>query len=618
MDALISFLNDPIFYSLSITLLHFLWQGFIVAFGLHLILKAVSNKHSHSRYLATLCAMALNVILPVITFFIVYEPEVPVAAVAGAVTSFSETSYLITQQFSVWQFEWREFVPFLSLGWMIGVTYLSAHLLYEMFRVYQLPRNGVVQPSDQLQAMFDHLSQQLEVNKVTKLLISMKAEVPMVVGWIRPVVLLPVSMSCGLTTAQLEMLLAHELAHVKRYDYLVNFVQTLVEVILFFHPCVKWVSKQVRAEREYCCDDVAVKHCGNAIAYATALTDAEMLRPHNIPQLAMAASGGNLKKRIFRVVGQHSCSPRYAGQWLVGVFSFALVGSVFTASHVVGMTQTYDTAAASGKLEDSFVVMVEPKPTIEEQAVIEPVELKPEMATPVAKEAESKVAIETTKIAPAQEISEEEVAEKQQPIAELVAEKQPEPKAELVAKKQPVTTLPTKAPATEDQKQSQKQPEPEAKAVVEELVAAKEVEVEKQDIAEKAQPAKEITKIETVETQEAETVKVEEEPKPVRVSPQLVRNVLPNYPSKAINKALESDIYVSFVVNKKGRVRDVSFENVVHPSFKRSIKSALKQWRFEAGTLDGKAVDMRMNKIFSFTEPPERSRATTGSRIVKS
>src|SRR5207253_10299038 len=125
--------------------------------------------------------------------------------------------------------------------------------------------------------------------------------VPAVVGWLRPVILLPASALTGLTPQQLDVLLAHELAHVRRYDYLVNLVLSVIEMLLFYHPAVWWVSRRVREEREHCCDDMAVPACGDAHFYATALLGMERLRSP-LPTLSMAAAGGSLVARVRRLM----------------------------------------------------------------------------------------------------------------------------------------------------------------------------------------------------------------------------------------------------------------------------------------------------------------------------
>src|SRR5207245_10148390 len=127
-------------------------------------------------------------------------------------------------------------------------------------------------------AALHRLAARLRVSRPVRLLQSTLVQVPAVLGWVRPVILLPASALTGLTPLQLEVLLAHELAHVRRYDYLVNLIQSAIEILLFYHPAVRWVSRRVREEREHCCDDLAVAVCGDAHLYARALLMMESLR----------------------------------------------------------------------------------------------------------------------------------------------------------------------------------------------------------------------------------------------------------------------------------------------------------------------------------------------------
>ena len=122
-------------------------------------------------------------------------------------------------------------------------------------------------------------------------------DVPLVVGCLRPIVVLPIAAMAQLTAAQVEAILAHELAHVRRHDYLVNLMQTLAETLLFYHPAVWWLSARIRDEREHCCDDVAVAVCGDAAGYAAALTELESWRTGEL-SLAAAATGGSLLNRV--------------------------------------------------------------------------------------------------------------------------------------------------------------------------------------------------------------------------------------------------------------------------------------------------------------------------------
>ena len=151
------------------------------------------------------------------------------------------------------------------------------------------------------------ISKRLRLSNPVRLLESSVVQVPTTIGWLRPLILLPCSTLTGLTPQQLDLILAHELAHIRRNNYLVNLLQMMVETLLFYHPATWWISRQLRNERELACDDMAVSACGDPIAYARALAKIERLR-QDTPLLALAADGGILSQRILRLV---NASPHY-------------------------------------------------------------------------------------------------------------------------------------------------------------------------------------------------------------------------------------------------------------------------------------------------------------------
>jgi beta-lactamase regulating signal transducer with metallopeptidase domain len=163
--------------------------------------------------------------------------------------------------------------------------------------------------------MFDALLHRLGVSRAVKLLESARLTVPAVVGWLRPAILLPVGALSGLTPSQLEAVLAHELAHVRRYDYLVGLLQALLETLLFYHPAVWWVSGRIRQESEYCCDDIALGACPDRRNYAEAL--AKVVELHlAMPHLAPAATAGQVVPRIRRILGLPAAGSPAGHRWL--------------------------------------------------------------------------------------------------------------------------------------------------------------------------------------------------------------------------------------------------------------------------------------------------------------
>jgi GWxTD domain-containing protein len=164
-------------------------------------------------------------------------------------------------------------------------------------------KSFAAQPASlELQLLLQKLSRRLKVMRAIKLVNSAMVQVPTVIGWLRPVILIPVGCLVGLSANQTEGLLAHELAHIRRHDYLVNIFQSAVETLLFYHPATWWISNQIRREREHCCDDLAISISGDPLSYAKALSFLAERRS-SAPAVALGASGGSLATRIRRLLG---------------------------------------------------------------------------------------------------------------------------------------------------------------------------------------------------------------------------------------------------------------------------------------------------------------------------
>jgi len=193
-------------------------------------------------------------------------------------------------------------MPWLVMAWFAG-TLIFWMRLTGGWVVAARMRSMLVRPaSKEWQQKLDALKARLRISRPVRLFTSALVQVPTVVGWLRPVVLVPVGALAGLPPEHIEALLAHELAHIRRHDYLVNMLQSIAEALLFYHPAVWWISSHIRNERENCCDDVAVEISGDAFAYARALADLEQHRPAHLNP-ALAANGGSLPDRIARLLG---------------------------------------------------------------------------------------------------------------------------------------------------------------------------------------------------------------------------------------------------------------------------------------------------------------------------
>lgn len=219
-------------------------------------------------------------------------------------------------------------LPWLVGLWSLGVALLLVRLFGGLLLLDRLTHHTRPAGEDwQLRLVV--LARRLDVRRAIALRECTSTHSPAVIGWLRPVILLPVSVLAGLTPDQVEAILAHELAHIRRHDYIVNLLQSVAETLLFYHPAVWLVSRQIRIEREHCCDDDAVAVCGDAVTYASALADLERLRG-SMPALALAASGGSLLSRVQRLLAP---APRSPFSWpTAGAFAagLAMLGFMVT------------------------------------------------------------------------------------------------------------------------------------------------------------------------------------------------------------------------------------------------------------------------------------------------
>ncbi len=349
----------PAVQAIAWALVHFLWQGALVGLAAAAALSLLKKGSAAVRYAVAAGALLLMVALPVAT---------AVRLAASPSTAFAGSSLLGHTSPSSPGVGGVEgageegrgdeglsaaipspFLPWVLNVWLAGVGFLSIYHLGGFLQTRRLTRTGNLLDGD-VETTVRSLARRLGIARAVKLLESAAVPVPAVIGWLRPVILVPASALAGLSPQQLEAVLAHELAHVRRHDYLINLLQAAVETLLFYHPAVWWVSSQMRRERENCCDDMAVAICGDRLGYARALADLEGLRAPS-PRLAMAADGGSLLDRIRRLVGAPTPRPRRS--WMAGVVALSLLPAGLTFNFARGAASPGDMAASASAGEEN-------------------------------------------------------------------------------------------------------------------------------------------------------------------------------------------------------------------------------------------------------------------------
>lgn len=323
-------LLNPVMNRLGLTLFHSLWQGALILLITLGILRLMRNASANARYLTLFIALACTALAPLSmlrraeiklapTKATISIAATPAPMVEQTTTSNVTTIATIPEKISV--FSWC------GLAWIIGVAALSLWHAGGLLHLRKLKTDGTSPIPEALAQKTAELARQLGIKRAVRLLESTLVHVPTLIGWLKPMILLPTAAISGLTPEQLEALIAHELAHIKRHDFLFNLAQTLIDILFFYHPAIWYISRQLRKERENCCDDLAVDALKNRKLYAESLYS--MAQLHGKPtSLAMAANGGELTERISRLAGKTAQQKR-RGQLAAALVSFSLLCTLF-------------------------------------------------------------------------------------------------------------------------------------------------------------------------------------------------------------------------------------------------------------------------------------------------
>jgi beta-lactamase regulating signal transducer with metallopeptidase domain len=278
---------------LTDALLHFVWQGALIGVVTVSVLNGLRPARAATRYAVLCAAFAFLVAAPIVTLLtLVMAPSLSNGA----------SHVLVTRTVASVTPSWARTVV-LPL-WVAGVCVCGARTLIA-YRYLVALRVGAYAAAGHVLDIVRALEQRMHVRRRVQVVIAAASGGPSMAGWLRPVLLLPAAVITGLTPEQLETIIAHEMAHVRRHDYFVNVIQLVAETLLFYHPVTWWLSARLREERELCCDDIVVETCGDAVVYARALAESERRRVATLgaPIAALGANDGPLMYRIRRLLG---------------------------------------------------------------------------------------------------------------------------------------------------------------------------------------------------------------------------------------------------------------------------------------------------------------------------
>ena len=357
--------DSKIIENVGWALVHSVWQIILIAFILFLLLRLFNKLSANARYVFAIAAIWFTFVLPLVTFIQLtnnsaqnqFSDKISTTENFDSLNSKAQSSENLTitpnnklqpgnlpkenafLSFANLQKYFKQnlatALPIFVLLWILGVSFFAFRLCGGIWQLHRYKTREILAPNNYWQERFTALCERLQITQKVKLLQSNRIETPIVVGWLKPLVLVPTGVFLQMNPRELELILAHELIHIRRYDNLVNLAQNFVEILFFYHPCVWWISAVIRREREFACDDAVTETLENPhIVYAGALANLEEIRrmtKEKTPSLSVAASGGNLMQRVNRILQKNTERQNPKQSLWSASLAFLLISAVMLA-----------------------------------------------------------------------------------------------------------------------------------------------------------------------------------------------------------------------------------------------------------------------------------------------
>lgn len=586
--------DSQLIHTLGLVLVHFTWQGLLIGMLFAAGRLAMQGGSAVARYNWAVFCLLLMALAPILTLAWLSTDAGSEAVTGLAVMSENLQAGAASSVSGSSGWTPSALLPLIVGLWSIGVAAMSLRLGTGWWHVGQLRRRADFRVPPAIQSQLEHLAVELNMSRQVGLALSSRIAGPMLIGVFKPLILLPIGLVNRLSARELEMVLAHELAHLHRADHLVNLFQSIVETLLFYHPVVRWISNIIRAERELASDDQAARLTGDRICYAETLLKLEMERGDR-PQFAIGMADHQLVTRVRHLLAP---KPRQAGSIVFGMALLTLV----LVSLLAGLVSTGLKALS----EQDPVEMAQPLPVPEVTSA---------PATPMRSEVPA-AATSTTERAESDSFS--SVATRSANATELEAV-EADPPTETFSSEPAIENDPVDPAEPADAATASDAPIA-AEPLVEQATTGESVrepsEHEPTDIA-----ATELPNAPTTTQPEEGLLLASLEPIPeaqVRGGT-LINQSVPTYPTGAMRQRREGWAEVRLTVDQNGRVVDAAVidESPRGYGFGEAAVQAVEQWQFEPFTRNGQPVRHEIQTGFDFTDPPACDRPRTGTRIAR-
>ncbi|MBU8892887.1 MAG: M48 family metalloprotease [Bacteroidales bacterium] len=363
MNILTDLLSENVVSALGWSIFHILWQGFLIALMLNIILRILRGKSAQIRYLTALLSLFLTVGLSVFNFTNNYDNSISNDIESNEVLISETKKSVLIIDYNNSNFDLirtgivsglndnlkriDKYFPVIVNIWFIGIIIYIFKFIFSYLYTNRLKKVKVRNLSKNWLNRFEKIEEKLIIKKTVCYIESQLVKIPLVLGYLKPVIVIPAEMLSGIPSDQIEAIIAHELAHIRRNDYIINVLQTIIETVFFFHPAVWYVSSQIRNERENCCDDIALTVCNGSLVYAKALVSVQELTLGKY-YAAVAFSGRkkHLLNRIKRTIMKQKVKSNFTDK---------IIAATIILSGVLALSFTYKADITNHISEHGFV-----------------------------------------------------------------------------------------------------------------------------------------------------------------------------------------------------------------------------------------------------------------------
>jgi beta-lactamase regulating signal transducer with metallopeptidase domain len=348
-------ISDQTIHALGWTLIHSLWQGAAIGLILTAVLTYLRHRNARLRYIAYLGGLVLIFILSLLTFSFISHHQEQVAQVTASQKTVRDpfvngvlllikqgTAEAVSSNLSGIKHSIASVIDFIETNtpvfvviWFVGMAIFLVKFLGGLAYAHRVKSYKTKPVGEEILKCFSEIKKKINLSRSVRLVESAMVRIPMVVGCLKPVILLPAGVVTGLPMQQIETILVHELVHIYRRDYLINIFQSLMEVLFFFNPVIWWISRSIRIERENICDDMTLAYCGDSLTYAKALASLQDIE-EDVAVVATAFTGkkDQLLNRICRIIGKPHFKPAFPEGLIPAVIILAIALTISSSAAI--------------------------------------------------------------------------------------------------------------------------------------------------------------------------------------------------------------------------------------------------------------------------------------------